>query len=175
MIGPEKQPPSGEREISSGVIVFKKSVDGPRFLALYYGHNYWTFPRGKIEKEERSFEAALRETFEETGLVRGDLRFVDYFKTYENWTFTRNGKKVRKTVIFYLAETHHKIIQTEKRCFGYGWFTAPEMMKLLVGPKNEENRKVIKRVWGFLSGKKKPKTKPLGKQQEKEAKEEKKK
>lgn len=151
---PQKPTPPQEREISSGVIVFKKTSEGPRFLALYYGHNYWTFPRGKIEKEERSFEAALRETYEETGLSRGDLRFVDYFKTYENWTFTRNGKKVRKTVIFYLAETSQRTVKMEKRCLGYGWFTASEIMKILLGSKNEENRKVIRRVSKFLSEKK---------------------
>jgi len=150
MSSESKQPT--EREISSGVIVFKKTPEGPRFLVLYYGHNYWTFPRGKIEKEERAFPAALRETKEETGLSRRDLHLVDYFKAYENWTFERNGKKVRKTVIFYLAETQKRNIRLSDEHWGYAWATYSETLKIFVGPKHRENRKVIKRVHDFLNG-----------------------
>jgi len=142
-----------EREISSGIIVFRKSPEGPRFLILFRAT--WTFPRGKIEKEERSFEAALRETQEETGLTRGQLRFVDYFKAYENWTFTRNGKKVRKTVIFYLAQTTKRQIRISEEHWGYVWLTYKEAMKMFSGPRHGEDRKVLLRVQDFLSGKKK--------------------
>jgi 8-oxo-dGTP pyrophosphatase MutT (NUDIX family) len=142
-----------KREISSGVIVFRRVESEPRFLILYHGRSQWTFPRGKIEKEERSFEAALRETREETGFTRADLRFVDYFKTYENWVFVKNNQKVYKTVIFYLAETSKKHARIEPDFEGYGWFTYREALHIFVGPKNNENRKVLKQVHDFLSGK----------------------
>lgn len=142
------------REVSSGIILYRKVLGEPQFLILYYGRGQWTFPRGKIEKEERSFAAALRETKEETGLVRSDFKFADYFKAYENWTFEKNNRKVYKTVIFYLAETSKKNVKIEERSQGYGWFTYKEAMKVFIGPKNSENRKVIKRAYDFLIRKK---------------------
>ncbi len=144
------------REVSSGIIVFRRILREPYFLILYYGRGQWTFPRGKIEKEERSFAAALRETKEETGLIRSDLRFADYFKAYENWTFEKNGRKVYKTVIFYLAETSKKNVRIEERSQGFGWFTYREALKVFIGPKNSENRKVLVKAFNFLTKKKNP-------------------
>ena len=144
------QDPGTGREVSSGIIIFRKVVQECQFLLLYYGHSQWTFPRGKIEKEERSFAAALRETAEETGFSRNDLRFIEYFKTYENWTFVKNNKKIFKTVIFYLAETNKKHVRIEERSQGYGWFTYREALKIFSGPKNSENRKVITKANNFL-------------------------
>jgi 8-oxo-dGTP pyrophosphatase MutT (NUDIX family) len=138
------------REISSGVIVCRKWENEIQFLILYYGHSQWTFPRGKIEKEERSFAAALRETKEETGLVRSDLRFIDRFRTYENWTYVKNNKKIFKTVIFYLAETNKKNVRIEERSQGFGWFNYKEALKIFSGSKNNENRKVLVKANNFL-------------------------
>ena len=152
------EPPKMGREVSSGIIVFRKVIGEPQFLILYYGRGQWTFPRGKIEKEERSFAAALRETREETGLVRNDLKFSDYFKAYENWPYEKNQKKVYKTVIFYLAETGKKHVRIEERSQGFGWFTYREALKVFVGPKNSENRKVLVKAFNFLTKKKNPGT-----------------
>lgn len=147
IVAPES---SQAREISSGVIVFRRLREEPYFLVLYHGHNQWTFPRGKIEGEEKSFAAALRETREETGLTRSDLTFVDYFKAYENWTFVKNNQKVFKTIIFYLAETSKKHIRIEHNFYGYCWFTYREALKVFAGSKNNENRKVLKQAYDFL-------------------------
>lgn len=139
-----------KREISSGIIVFRKHQNGPLYLVLCRAHNQWTFPRGKIEQEERSFAAALRETREETGLRRNDLRFIDYFKAYENWTYVKNNEKIHKTVILYLAETHRKQIKVEKDFEGFGWLGYDEALKIFSGSKNNENRKILNLVHEFL-------------------------
>ncbi|OGM92372.1 hypothetical protein A2755_01230 [Candidatus Wolfebacteria bacterium RIFCSPHIGHO2_01_FULL_48_22] len=143
------------REISSGIIVFRKLPDGIRYLILYRGHNQWTFPRGKIEGEERSFAAALRETREETGLGRNDLHFVDYFKAYENWTFVKRNEKIHKTVILYLAETRRKQVRIEDKFEGYGWFSYEWAKQIFIGAKNDENRKILDLVHNFLTKNKK--------------------
>ena len=144
------------REISSGIIIFRRTPQGPSFLVLFHGHEQWTFPRGKIEGEERSFAAALRETHEETGISRSDIRFVDYFKAYENWTFVKNNQKVFKTVIFYLAETTKKHVRIEPNFEGYCWFTYREASKIFGGVKNNENRKVLKQAYDFLTKRQRP-------------------
>lgn len=139
-----------KREISSGIVVFRKSSEGPKYLILYRGRSQWMFPRGKIEGEEKSFAAALRETREETGLGRSDLHFVDYFKGYEDWTYTKNGQKIHKTVVLYLAETRKKQVRIEDKFEGYGWFEYNQAKLIFSGEKNNENRKILDLVHGFL-------------------------
>jgi 8-oxo-dGTP pyrophosphatase MutT (NUDIX family) len=36
------------REISAGIIIYRKTKDGVKFLILYHGRGYWNFPKGKI-------------------------------------------------------------------------------------------------------------------------------
>ena len=142
------------REISAGIIAYRTTAEGPRFLILYHGHNYWNFPKGKIESEEKSFQTAVREVREETGLTRNDLRFNDNFKTSENFTFWRNKEKIYKTIVFYLAETHQQRIklpeQTDaqgEKHEGYGWFTYKEALKVLT---KEDSQRVLKQAYNFL-------------------------
>src|SRR3989344_5852027 len=78
-----------KKEISAGFIVFRRTEEGPKFLLLYHGHNYWNFHKGKIETEEKSLEAAFRETKEEAGLGKSDLRMVNNFKVYQKFSFRR--------------------------------------------------------------------------------------
>ncbi|OGM92443.1 hypothetical protein A2333_02430 [Candidatus Wolfebacteria bacterium RIFOXYB2_FULL_49_7] len=142
------------REISAGIIAYRKTAEGPRFLILYHGHNYWNFPKGKIESEEKSFQTAVREVREETGLTRNDLRFDESFKTSENFTFWRNKEKIYKTIVFYLAETTQQRIklpeQTDaegEKHEGYGWFTYKEALKVLI---KEDSQGVLKQAHNFL-------------------------
>lgn len=160
------------REISAGIIAYRITAEGPRFLILYHGHNYWNFPKGKIESEEKSFQTAVREVREETGLTRNDLRFDESFKTSENFTFWRNKEKIYKTIVFYLAETKQQRIklpeQTDaegEKHEGYGWFTYKEALKVLV---KEDSQRVLKQAHNFLrnlemrkqGGMRKPQRKP---------------
>ena len=142
------------REISAGIIAYRTTAEGPRFLILYHGHNYWNFPKGKIESEEKSFQTAVREVREETGLTRNDLRFNESFKTSENFTFWRNKEKIYKTIVFYLAETTQQRIklpeQTDaqgEKHEGYGWFTYKEALKVLT---KEDSQRVLKQAYNFL-------------------------
>lgn len=143
---------NGQKEISAGFIVFRRTKEGLLFLVLYHRGAYWNFPKGKIEKEERSFEAALRETREETGLTARDLRVIRDFKTREQFAFRRSGQKVFKIVIFYLAETRNPQVRISDRSHqGYGWFPYREASRIL--GKYEESQKVLKEANDFICGK----------------------
>ncbi len=146
------------REISAGIIVYRRTEEGPKFLILYHGHNYWNFPKGKIESEERSLAAALRETKEETGLTGGDLRLVKNFKTYERFYFRRAGQPYFKIVIFYLAETSNPVIKVSKEHQGYAWLLYPEGQKIL--GKYRDSQKVLKHAYDFLREKSTRRPKP---------------
>ncbi len=137
------------QEISAGLIIYKKDPGpgGLKFLLLYHGRNYWNFPKGKLEPTEKSFVAALREVKEETGLGRNDLKFNQYFKTNEKFSFWRGKEKVFKVVTFYLAESRKKEIKISDEHEGFGWFSASEAARIL---KHEGSRRVLKQAGDFL-------------------------
>ncbi len=118
---------------------------------LYHGGGYWSFAKGKIEQEERSFQTALREIREETGLERNDLKFTGPFKVYEKFTFLRGRgttkTRVFKTVIFYLAETKKSWIRLSREHDGYGWFSYKEAIKIL---KHKDSQGVLTQANDFL-------------------------
>ena len=142
-----------QHEVSAGVIVFRRTKEGPVFLILYNGGNYWNFPKGKIQGEERSFEAALRETCEETGIDPKDMRVLRDFRTQERFVFRRDRRTISKTIIFYVAETRKAVIKlTEKthgeRHQGYGWFPLREAIRIL--GKYRESQRVLKEAHEFI-------------------------
>ncbi|PIV31874.1 hypothetical protein COS33_00915 [Candidatus Wolfebacteria bacterium CG02_land_8_20_14_3_00_37_12] len=157
------------KEISAGIIIYRKTKEGVKFLLLYHGGGYWNFPKGKIEAEprtetdslvrgkEKSFDAALRETREETGLSKIDLKLNKNFKTYEKFVFWRGRGalkvKVFKIVIFYLAETKKSWIKISYEHDGYAWFTYKEAINIL---KHKDSQRVLMQANEFLNKTKKP-------------------
>lgn len=140
------------REISAGIIIYRKTPAGLKFLILYHGRNYWNFPKGKIESEEKSWQAAIREIREETGLNRIDLKIDNIFKAYEKFAFWRRAAeknvKVFKIVIFYLAETKKRIVNVSEEHDGYGWFTYKEAIEIL--GKYKDSQRVLNQANSFL-------------------------
>src|SRR5687768_4242905 len=99
-------------ERSAGVIVFRSDPSAPGgrvFLLLDYGR-FWDYPKGHVEKGEDDETAALRELVEETGIK--DASLVLGFR-HEIQYFFRDKRKglIRKTVVFFLAETSRKRIR----------------------------------------------------------------
>jgi len=64
------------------------------------GSEQWRFPKGKIEGGENSVQAALREVKEEGGVETRVLNKVNNIKYF----FVKEGRKIFKTVTFYLME-----------------------------------------------------------------------
>lgn len=117
-------------------------------MVLYHGHNYWNFPKGKIESEERSLTAAFRETREETGLSQKDLVLAEKFKAYERFSFRRGNQPIFKIVIFYLAETKVREIRLSEEHLGYAWFSFHEAKRIL--GKYRDSQRVLHQAYGFL-------------------------
>mgnify|MGYP001562304409 CR=1 FL=1 len=140
------------REISAGIIIYRKTIEGPRFLILYHGRGYWNFPKGKIQSEEKSWQAAVREIHEETGLRLSDLKFKKDFKVYEKFVFWRRlenkNVKIFKIVIFYLAETAKIDVRISSEHEGYAWFTYREALKIL--SRHKDSQRVLIQAYEFL-------------------------
>ncbi len=132
------------REISAGIIIYRRTKDGPKFLLLYHGGRYWNFPKGKIgdkEIRETAFRAALREVKEETGLSGRDLRFNNRFKVYDRFIYTREKNRIFKIVVYYLAETHQREIKVSEEHSGFGWFLYRDALRMLIHKNLRENLK----------------------------------
>jgi bis(5'-nucleosidyl)-tetraphosphatase len=95
-------------ERSAGVIPYRIDGDrGPLYLVLHSAtvrnpRAKWEFPKGGMEAGETFRETAMREFQEETGLVHWSIR--EGFERSLSYTYVRRGRKVVKTVTYFLAE-----------------------------------------------------------------------
>jgi 8-oxo-dGTP pyrophosphatase MutT (NUDIX family) len=62
----------------------------------------WEFPKGGVEPGETTRQTAAREFEEETGLR--EWAFLDGFERSLSYTYIRRGRKVVKTVAYFLVE-----------------------------------------------------------------------
>lgn len=96
------------QELSAGVIPYKVGGDHSlEFLILHSAtvrnpRAKWEFPKGGIEGDESPREAAAREFFEETNLT--SWAFREGFEQSLSYTYIRRGRKVLKTVTYFIVE-----------------------------------------------------------------------
>ncbi len=137
---------------AAGIIIYLIENGEPKFLLLYRDKGYWNFPKGKIEKDEKTFKAALREVREETGLMRKDLFFDNYFRVYNRYTFSVGKEIISKIVVFYLARTNKKIIRISDEHDGYAWFSYREALKVI---KHKSLKPILKKAYETIRPKRK--------------------
>ena len=94
---------SNHTEVSSGGFVISKS--DPNLVALMARFNRggkleWCIPKGHLEQDETSEQAAIREVFEETGL---EAQIIQHLGEV-NYQFIQDGLKISKTVHVYLMQ-----------------------------------------------------------------------
>jgi 8-oxo-dGTP pyrophosphatase MutT (NUDIX family) len=95
-------------ERSAGVIPYRWGEDrAPLYLILHSAtvrnpRAKWEFPKGGVEAGETTREAAAREFQEETSLT--DWSFCEGFERSLSYTYIRRGRKVVKTVTYFLVE-----------------------------------------------------------------------
>ena len=81
------------------------SKSDPSLVALMARFNRggkleWCIPKGHLEQDETSEQAAIREVFEETGL---EAQIIEYLGEV-NYQFIQDGFKISKTVHVYLMQ-----------------------------------------------------------------------
>ena len=139
---------SGNRleERSAGAVVFRRVSGSPRYLLLKYPAGHWDLPKGNIEKGEEPIQTMVREVREETGLV--DLHVVPGFKRKIEYFYRREGRKVHKTVVFFLAETSTEKVTISFEHKDYRWFDFEEAIKTVTYP---NARRLIRDAETFVS------------------------
>jgi bis(5'-nucleosidyl)-tetraphosphatase len=116
-------------ERSAGALVFRTSKSGPLFLLLKYPAGHWDFPKGNIEKGETPLETMQREVKEETGISH--VKAVEGFEHVIDYHYSRDGKRIHKQVVFYLAETKEENVTLSFEHQDYKWLDYDGAMKLV--------------------------------------------
>jgi len=129
-------------ERSAGVIPFRRDSDqGVLYLVLHSAtvrnpRAKWEFPKGGVEQGESTRQTAAREFQEETGLL--NWTFIDGFERSLSYTYIRRGRKVIKTVVYYLVEVNEPSLPTrseehveDPHGHWFHWGTFAEISQLL--------------------------------------------
>ncbi|KAK2583886.1 hypothetical protein KPH14_001160 [Odynerus spinipes] len=113
-----------------GFIIFRRIQDSIEYLLMQtsYGEHHWTPPKGHVDPGESDIETALRETEEEAGFVKNDLKIFENAKV--ELKYNVNG--IPKIVIYWLAELINpdKPVQMSSEHQAYKWLGLQEACSL---------------------------------------------
>jgi len=121
-------------EYSAGGVVIR---DGEVLLIQVenmQGNLVWTFPKGHVEKGERSAEAALREVEEETGFR---CKIVRELQPTTYW-YRQRGQLVKKIVRWYVMMPEAKVGTHDREVSQVQWVPLAEAVNRLTYPSDRE-------------------------------------
>lgn len=119
-------------ETSYGIIPLQKERLIWRVFLVQHRAGHWSFPKGHPEDGEDSKQTAERELNEETGLVV--KRYLSHETLSETYFFNHQGQKIKKTVIYFLAEVEGKVILQEREIAKGAWCAVDEAHGMLTFP-----------------------------------------
>lgn len=96
--------------VGAGVLITNDS--GCLLLLQRADNHFWGIPGGSMEPGERIEETALRETFEETGLVLEALTLHGVFSGPELFYTYPSGDQVYNVSVVYTSSVHHGELAT---------------------------------------------------------------
>ena len=114
---------------SCGFIVYKLDDEGQKYLLLHQTKSgTWSFPKGRMEAGEDELQTALRELYEETGLVADP---VPGFR--EEYTYL-SDPDTEKTVVLFLTEAGEDPVTPEEGAIDeIAWLDAGEAVARMEG------------------------------------------
>lgn len=93
--------------VSAGILILRNVSGRPEILLLRSAEGCcWGPPKGHLEGSENSLDAAIRETYEETGITLEEIDMIDGFQELISY---QSRSRRFKTVVFYLA----KVVNSE--------------------------------------------------------------
>jgi len=126
----ETDPSKFPIEKKAGAVVYSRSSGTIYFAFVHDVFGYWTLSKGSIEDGENEEEGAIREIKEEMGL---DITIKELLGRNEYIACHPEKGKIRKQVVFFLAESEYKDLVLEKGTGGLDdarWFTLDEVPSL---------------------------------------------
>ncbi len=135
-------------ETSAGGVIYRRDAAGPEVLLIKDSYGNWGFPKGHVEAGEKSEDAALRESREETGLQR--LRLVGSLGTTD-WYFRAEGALVHKYCDYFLVEADPGERAEPQAAEGIGacrWLKPDDALQRVT---YDNARQVLLAAWRFES------------------------
>ena len=133
------------KEKSCGIIIYRKSKEGIKYLLLHYEEGHWDFPKGHQEKNETEQRAAERELKEETGI--DDAELAKDFRQIITYYFKRGEETAYKQVVFFLGSTQAEKILMSNEHTGYSWASYNNAVKRLTF---ENAKELLSKANNFL-------------------------
>ena len=97
-------------------------------ILLIYRNNFWDLPKGKIEKKEKKYTAALREVSEECGL--NDCEIINKLSSTYHMYKMNNEWVLKKTFWFKMLSSQEKLTpQLEEGIEHAKWYTKKEVLE----------------------------------------------
>ena len=126
----ETDPTKFPIEKKAGAVVYAYNKDEIYFAFVHDVFGYWTLSKGSIEEGENEEDGAIREIKEEMGL---DITIKELLGRNEYIACHPEKGKIRKQVVFFLAESEYKDLILEKGTGGLDdarWFPLGEVPNL---------------------------------------------
>lgn len=145
-------------EQSYGGVIFHRDNDAISYLLLKYRNGHWGFPKGHVEKGEKSEETFLREVREETGLK--DIKIIQGFYEKERYFYIAKGKELEerrkngrgmmifKRVDYFLGEAVQREVVLSKEHLDFSWLNFKEALKKATFKNSKD---ILKKADDFLS------------------------
>jgi len=140
---------------AGGFIVFRRlfdhnpvKADEIQYLLVKaaYGEHHWSFPKGYTDRNESTWEAAWRETEEETGLKRNQLRHLVSFSMTLSYP-VRNQTKILDLFLAEMIDKKAQLRLDPKECEAYEWVDFEKGLGLL----GHETRNVLEQAHSFIT------------------------
>ncbi len=126
----ETDPAKFPIEKKAGAVVYARNEGHIYFAFVHDVFGYWTLSKGSIEDGENEEQGAVREIKEEMGV---DITIKELLGRSEYIATHPVDGKIRKQVIFFLAESEYVELTLEKDCGGLNdakWFPIEEIANL---------------------------------------------
>ncbi len=131
---------------AAGCVVYRIQNGQSQFLLICDPYGRWTLPKGHLERNETTAEAAVREVLEETG-VEGQLGPQIEMISYR---FSHRGRLIDKQVTFFLMQADECDIrpQVSEGISAVAWYPAEEAFMLI---NYAQVREVFQKALSMLS------------------------
>ncbi|MEK7576809.1 MAG: bis(5'-nucleosyl)-tetraphosphatase [Patescibacteria group bacterium] len=130
----QNKPKKVKVEQSAGAILFRRQGRRVLYLLLQHTRGHWAFPKGHVEKGERSIDTARREIREETSISR--IRFFPNYKETIRFRFqwppkSADAESRLKFVVFYLGQVFSSDVKLSEEHKDFQWVPYDKAMKIL--------------------------------------------
>lgn len=147
-------------ERSAGAIIFRETKKGREYLLLRHNDTerrgktapgHWDFPKGHVEKGEKTEDTVQREVREETGIV--NVALIPGFKETIRYFVNYKEEKRLKFVAFFLAAAKRRKVAISFEHQGFAWLPYEEAYKKITYKNskdalNKANQFLIKIKYG---------------------------